>query len=331
MKIGLLYDTPEDYPLVEGPRDKFAEFEPESTIQTLEAAIRYAGHKPFRLGAPHRLLGALPDVDMIWNIAEGYGSRNRESWGPVLAELRHLPCLGSDGLTLSLSLDKHRTKQIAQVLGIPTAPWRVVKTLTQVADIPSDWYPVFIKPRYEGTAKGISAKNCCLSRQEAQQGIQQLLRDYQQDVLVEPYLPGAEYTVALLGYPLQVYPILERALHGPTGLGIHAVASQDPEANQQAITFGTLPARDEQPLEAWSLALCEEMEVRHFARLDFKCNAEGKAHFLEINPLPTFAIDNTFGILAEIEGVSIATFLGSALSRILDTDPTISTQPLRHR
>lgn len=331
MKIGLLYDTPDDYPLVTGPHDRFAEFEPESTIETLESAIRYAGHESLRLGAPHRLLGSYPAVDLIWNIAEGYGSRNRESWGPVLAELRHIPCLGSDGLTLSLSLDKHRSKQIAQALGIPTAPWRVVKALTQLAEIPADWYPVFIKPRYEGTAKGISAKNCCASLQDARACVEQLLCDYQQDVLVEPYLPGAEYTVALLGYPLQVYPVLERALHGPTGIGIHAVSAHDPSADAQAITYGAIPASDEQRLKAWSLGLCEEMEVKHFARLDFKCDAQGRAQFLEINPLPTFAIDNTYAILAEIQGQALTAFLGKALSLILSNDPSILTVHAPHR
>jgi len=331
MKIGILFDTPEDYPLIEGPQDRFAEFEPESTIQTLEDAIRHAGHQPIRLGAPHRLLDTFPAVDLIWNIAEGYGSRNRESWGPVLAELQHIPCLGSDGLTLSLSLDKHRTKQMAQALGIPTAPWKVLKTTEQLAEVPCDWYPVFLKPRYEGTAKGISAQNRCDSPQAALAMMQQLLHNYEQDVLVEPYLPGAEYTVALLGYPLQVYPVLERALHGPTGIGIHAVSAHDPQAEHQAVTHGAIPSGYEELLKQWSVRLCEEMEVRHFARLDFKCDAMGNAQFLEINPLPTFAIDNTFAILAEIEGDTLPRFLGSALHRILEADPSVLKLHLPHR
>jgi D-alanine-D-alanine ligase len=53
--------------------------------------------------------------------------------------------------------------------------------------------------------------------------------------------------------------------------------------------------------------------VRDFARLDFKVGMDGKPYFLEINPLPTFAVDNTFAILAELEGVPYEEFLAGIL------------------
>ena len=44
------------------------------------------------------------------------------------------------------------------------------------------------------------------------------------------------------------------------------------------------------------------LECRDFARVDFRLDAEDHPVFLEINPLPTFAVDGTFAILAELEG-----------------------------
>ncbi len=327
MKIGILFDHPDDYPGTLGPPDRFAEFEPDSTIQIMEEAIRLIGATPLRIGAPRELLAQRPAVDLIWNIAEGYGTRNREAWGPVLAEMRSIPCIGSDALTLSISLDKHRTKQLAQIAGVPTAPWKLLHfpdspALTPDLDpnpalVPASWFPVFAKPRYEGTAKGIGPWSRCTSPMELEALADRLWADYGQDILVEPWLPGAEYTVALIGAPLKVQPVLERALHRPTGIGIHAVAAHDPAADGHAFTHDHIPPDLERRLQEWSLDLCREMEVRHFARLDFKCDADGNPFFLEINPLPTFAGDNIFGILAEIAGQTPSEFLAGYLQGIV--------------
>jgi D-alanine-D-alanine ligase len=312
--IGLLFDSPSDYPDVWGPADRFAEFEPESTIQIMEEAITLMGHTPVRIGAPSAMLGSKPKVDLIWNIAEGYGTRNREAWGPTLAEMWGIPILGSDALTLSMSLDKHFTKVVARSLGIPTSDWIVIDSTSRNSNIPNSWYPVFAKPRYEGTAKGIGPWSICKDADELDVVTHRLMVDYNQSVLIEPLLLGAEFTVALIGTPLRALPVLERALHGPSGIGIHAISAHDQTANAHAFTHDTLDPALEATLQAWSLELCREMDVRHFARLDFKCDQHGNPLFLEINPLPTFAGDNTFGILAEIEGMSTPAFLAKYLS-----------------
>jgi D-alanine-D-alanine ligase-like ATP-grasp enzyme len=126
MRIGICYDLPEEYSHVDGPADRFAEFEPETTIQAMEAAARAAGYRPVRLGGPLKLLKSRPDVDFIWNIAEGYGSRNREGWVPSLCEMYGIPYLGSDAMTLGLSLDKAATKSLARNLGIPTSESMII-------------------------------------------------------------------------------------------------------------------------------------------------------------------------------------------------------------
>ena len=55
-------------------------------------------------------------------------------------------------------------------------------------------------------------------------------------------------------------------------------------------------------------------KARDFARADFKLDAAGRACFLEINPLPTFAPDASFGILAELMGRSLADLLAEVLT-----------------
>ena len=112
LEIGLVFETFETYSRRPGdPVDAHVEFEPESTIEALESAIRSLGHRPRRLGSPQDLLmsiaaGNVGEIDVAFNLAEGMGGRNREAWAPVLLEMAGIPTLGSDALSLSLSLDK---------------------------------------------------------------------------------------------------------------------------------------------------------------------------------------------------------------------------------
>ena len=125
LRFGLVYDLLGTYPRRPGdPDDADAEYEPEATVEVLEAALRLRGDAPLRLGSPHELLaalgkGELPPLDAALSIAEGYGSRNREAWAPILLEMCGVPTLGSDALTLSLTLDKAWCSQRVAAAGVP--------------------------------------------------------------------------------------------------------------------------------------------------------------------------------------------------------------------
>lgn len=395
--MGISFDSVDEYADVEGPADRFAEFEPEATILAMEAAVQFLGCTPVRVGGPRRMLTERPDVDVIWNISEGYGTRNREAWVPVLCEMYGIPCLGSDASTLSMSLDKVLTKHIARQVGIPTADWVVfpadgdfnapngVFSGSSSIDLPSRLdslgignsdastieipsgihksrvdkpdassiemlsrihkpgdgnsdassteisgsdrsgdhlfdsqvskklrsmrWPLFLKPRYEGTGKGISTDSVVRRMHDLMSAVERIQQHYQQDVLVEEHLPGAEFTVALSGSPLRCHPVLERAIDPASGIGIHVLDSGSTPFN---LTHA-LTSELESKLRDWSLALCSAMQVRDFARLDFKLDADGNPYFLEINPLPTFAVDNTYAILAELEDSPYDAFLSEIL------------------
>ena len=379
LRIGISFDRPEEYPEVIGPSDCFAEFEPESTIVAMEDAIRWIGAVPVRVGGPRPLLQHRPDVDLIWNISEGYGSKNREGWVPLICNMYRIPCLGSDAFTLNLSLDKSATKKVAKSLGIQTSSWGVARytvgfdelhlqqitnrVIQKISLYSSDqldpdfgngnheWdqeddeilnssliqadssqiWPLFVKPRYEGTGKGITKSSKVNNELELASEIERQFRLYQQDLIVEIFLNGPEFTVAVAGTPLTCYPVLERGLDAKTGIGMHVMDAihlrdsrfQD-HVKPDVHAIGVDPDRDytlshsltdylEEKIQYWSRLLCDEMRVLDFARLDFKMNDKGQLNFLEINTLPTFAVDNNFAILAELQGISYESFLGGIL------------------
>jgi D-alanine-D-alanine ligase len=329
LRVGIVYDLLGTFPGAPGdPPDADAEYEPEATVEALEAAIRCLGHVPLRLGSPHELLGRagkgeLPPLDVSLNIAEGRGSRNREAWAPVLLEMCGVPALGSDALTLSLSLDKAWCAEKVEAAGVPVPQQVLFRSGEEAKNglLPGP-FPLFVKPRWEGTAKGIGPASRVPDRATLAQRVEALVRDYRQPALVEPFLPGAEYTVTLVGNdPPRALPVLQRALEAESGIGLHALERHPapPGGWRHALPGELKPALEAQLAELSQRAF-RALECRDFARTDFRLDARGRPFFLEINPLPSFAPDGSFGILAELAGRRheelLAEAIGAGLERL---------------
>lgn len=324
LRVGLIYDRFGDTEKPDGaPSDWDAEYEPEETIVALEEALHRLGHEPVRIGNVRTLLPLIAkkalQLDAAVNIAESYGSRNREAHAPVLLELAGIPCIGSDALCLSLTLDKHLTKEIIRANGFATPDWKVIRFADdRLPEFPAPW---FVKPRYEGTAKGISPSSRRDTETALRKEIVRQLEVYHQDVLVEAFVAGSEFTVAVIGGeepadPPTALPILQRAVETKTGIGLHALERYEDPANPfDHIVHPVLDSRLEADLHAQSLGIFDLLECRDFARIDFRVDESGKPWFLEINPLPTFAPDGTFAIIAELAGMDYPAFLAEVLER----------------
>jgi D-alanine-D-alanine ligase len=244
--------------------------------------------------------------------------------------MAEIPCVGSDALTLSLSLDKAWANRWLANLGIPVAPQILIDSREAALDVklPAS-YPLFVKPRWEGTAKGIRPSSRVESREDLAREVERIVSDYDQSALVEAFVPGAEYTVTLIGNdPPRVLPVLQRALERETGIGLHAVEKSrsvdtgdeevvgDPPSEAKRLEYetpGVLTAELEARLAELSVRAFQALDCRDFARIDFRLDRSGEPIFLEINPLPTFAPDGSFGILAELEGCSLNEMLGRCI------------------
>jgi D-alanine-D-alanine ligase len=324
MRIGLLYDTFDRYPWrADDPPDADAEYEPEATVDTLAAAVEHLGHTPVRIGTAADLREALHEgltLDAAINITEGAHSRNREAYVPILLEMAEIPCLGSDALTLSVTLDKAWTKDLVAAAGIPTPPYRVFGGGDEVeaSDLPP--FPLFVKPRYEGTSKGIIPESRVESVSEVREAVHRVTTTYRQDALVEGFVAGGgEFTVAVVGHdPPEALPVLQRGVEPSTGIGVHALEHRGAPSAAEDWEYtlgGTLDDALEEKLHALTLRLFDTLECRDFARADFRVDADGEPWFLEVNPLPTFAPDDTFAIIAELMGRDYVDYLAEIFER----------------
>lgn len=323
LRVGLVYDRFGDAePPPGAPPDWDAEYEPEETVAALEAALVRLGHQPVRIGNVPALWAAMArgplNLDAAVNIAESYGSRNREAHAPVLLELAGVPCLGSDALALSVSLDKALTKTVVRAAGVATPDWRVVRASGDGVDLAC---PLFVKPRYEGTAKGIAPSSRCETPADLAAEIRRQRALYGQDLLVERFVAGAEFTVGVIGTgrEAEALPVMQRATERTTGIGLHALERYEDASEPFAYDVDAVLSPElEAALQHDALAVHRALECRDFSRSDFRVGPDGTVWFIEINPLPTFAPDGTFAILAELAGQTYEAFLSSVLARGLE-------------
>jgi len=324
MRVGILYDLFDDYPWKDGePFDAAAENEPPETLHAIVDAVRLLGHEPEPIGGARKLVAFLENgrsrIDVAVNIAEGAHHRGREGEVPTVLAMYGIPFVGSDALTLSLSLDKAWTKDLAAAAGVRVPDgWTIpVGSAWKQADTPA--FPLFVKPRYEGSAKGIFRDSKVHTAEELTRQIDRMHREYGQDALVEAFIEGSEFTVAIVGHaPPRALPVLQRAVDTESGIGLHVLERPglDTAVDNWALP-GALTPELEAALQRDALAIFRKLECRDFARLDFRVDAEGTLWFLEINPLPTFAPDGTFAIMAELMGQTYPVFLASVLDDAL--------------
>lgn len=120
-----------------------------------------------------------------------------------LLEFLQIPYTGSDVMSSAITMDKMRTKLLWQGAGLPVSPWVLVtrqqmdQGLTEelAQRIAALGMPVFVKPSCEGSSVGISRVN---QPAELAAALNEAFR-HDDEVLVEKFMSGAEYTVAIVG------------------------------------------------------------------------------------------------------------------------------------
>ena len=309
MNIGLAFNLQTD------PADeRQAEFDPPATIQTVTQAIESLGHHVVPLGAAQDILRAperLRGVELVFNIAEGDEGRCREAQLPILLDLFRIPYVGSDALALCVGLDKVMCKRIARAEGLATPTWI---TLDHPAALPSSIpvaFPVIIKPRWEGSGRGVDRGAIVNTREELAARAGWLFDRCPGPLLIEEFIDGGELTVCLIGNdPPIAYPAIQRPLDPVSRLSCHVVKLGE----GRPMTPLTLdPVLDEEARRI-ALTMFRALGCRDMARVDLRVDGAGRAQFLEINPLPSFDPQGSFGLLAEYLGMTYS----DIIKRILD-------------
>ncbi|MBI2436917.1 MAG: D-alanine--D-alanine ligase [Candidatus Magasanikbacteria bacterium] len=214
MHIALIYNIRHAKPNLDDPQYiKEAEFDEPGTIAGISEALERLGHKVYHIEADEDAYEKLKilksRIDLVFNIAEGMHGADREAQIPAMLEMLQIPYTGPKPIGYALALHKAMAKDVMRAYGIPT-PWGIViKRVEQLSADLIHEYPVIAKPLSEGSSKGIRAKNLAHNFEDLREITRGLIEEGGHQVLIEEFLTGREFTVAMIGNPVRVLPIIE--------------------------------------------------------------------------------------------------------------------------
>lgn len=192
-------------------------------------------------------------------------------------EIAGIPYTGSGVLGCALSMDKVRAKRIWRSAALPTPDFMLADECADPEEIVARLgLPVMVKPAREGSSIGISL----VESHEALPDAIALARTHDTTVLLEAFIRGGEYTLAIVdGVAL---PLIK--LETPRRF-------YDYEAKYHATTTrylcpAGLPAAQEADIAAIGLAAFDALDARGWARVDFMLDAAGTPWLIELNAVP---------------------------------------------
>ncbi|MBU4313123.1 MAG: ATP-grasp domain-containing protein [Candidatus Omnitrophica bacterium] len=328
MKIGLTYNLKDEVSPLSIMNNEFnEEFDSRKTIDALSLIFEKYGFKTAMLGARLDMADRLKKekIDFVFNIAEGYYGRNRESFVPSVLEAFNIPYSGSDPLTLGMTLDKIVTKKLLHAAKIPTPAYYVVRKIEDIKDAEDRLeYPVITKPAWEGSSKGVYNSSKALDKHGLKKNIKILFKKYpNQPVLVEEYIKGREITVGVIGneFP-KVMALME--IVNKKHPGEDFFYSLEVKRDWENLVDYESPPRIHNVLETqirrFALMAYREFGCRDVSRIDFRISEYNDPYLLEINPLPGLSPEyGDLAIMARKNKIAyeelVISILNSAFSR----------------
>ncbi len=230
--------------------------------------------------------------DVLVNLCEGFNGRPElESAVAGTFELLGYGFTGSGSRTLALCQDKYRTKTLLADAGLPTAPARLADTPDAGTGL---GFPLMVKPNSEDASLGIYGDSVVRDEAGLRDRISRILETYGQPALVEKFLEGREFNVAVFeNGKVRALPVSEIDYSAlpegvPHVLGYEAKWFEDHPLCIQtpAVCPAPLDGPAGEELQALAVKAFKVMGCRDYARIDFRMDGAGRPFILEVNPNP---------------------------------------------
>lgn len=276
--------------------DFFAEGDSQETIKAIIEAFVSKGHYVLGMESDELLKCPFENFrpDLVFNIAEGLFGDFRESFIPMICEKYNIPYTGSDPLTLSICLNKARAKEILSYYLVPNPTFQIFHPLEEIYLKDFD-FPAIVKPVSEGSSKGIFNDSVVNNVQMAKRKIKENILKYKQPVILEKFLTGAEYTLAIWGNgdDIEVLPIVA-IKYSSLPEGAQPIYSYEakwiwdtPEKPLEIFQCpADLPVLLKERIEDIAKDAYHVLQIRDWCRIDIRLDESGIPNILELNPLP---------------------------------------------
>lgn len=219
----------------------------------------------------------------------------------AVLEALQIPYTGSGVMACALAMDKARTKYLWRGMGLPTAASAVIHAEHwQQSDFSEILQrlggKVMVKPSQEGSSVGMAQ---AINAAELENAVASALR-YDQEVLVEQWLDGPEYTVAIVDN--QPLPVIEvRTPHT-----FYDYAAKYQNNTTEYICPAPIAADQEQLLRVVAKQAFDAVGGQGWGRVDIKQDQHGQPQLLEVNMVPGMTEKSLVPMAAKQQGLNFS-------------------------
>ncbi len=255
------------------------------------------------------LSGYDPGEWVVFNLLEGLGNRpDLEPEAAAILEGLGYRYTGSSPETLALCLDKPGTKGVLESYAIPTPAYQVCHDGSIEVSIP---LPAIVKPVAEDASLGIDDGAVVTTYEQLRKRVGYILDTYREPALVEEFIDGREFNIALWGKGRpECLPLAEIDYSGiaePLRRICSYAAKWEPEGDEYRLTPVICPARVDarlaERIRSVAIAAYEALGCQGYARVDMRVR-DGWPYVLEVNPNPDISPDAGFARAAQAAGCS---------------------------
>lgn len=322
--IAFLYNVRHIYPDPNDARSQLeSDFDDPETIEHMIKHLQNCGYEVLPIEANEqaylKLFENRKKIDMVFNFAEGIYGKDREAQMPAMLEMLQLPYTGSSPLTHALGLHKAKAKEILSQRKLPVLPDQLFRTGKERLKTELK-FPLIIKPVSQGSSAGITNKSVVVDEKDLRKQVEMSIKNFNQMALVEPYLTGREFSVAMIGNPPKILPIIESD-HSVLPTDFTKIDSLEVKwyfEEQSKVEHLICPAKiDDQfrnKLEYICYGVWNALDVKDWCRIDIRCDEENNPYVLEINmPCgllpPEVSTTSYFPLAARAAGIEYETVL----------------------
>jgi D-alanine-D-alanine ligase len=262
---------------------------------SVATALASSGYDPQLVGVDGDLAGLRSrllehEADCAFNLCESLvGDARLESAVPLVLELLNIPFTGSPPEVLAFALRKDRVKQRLEAAGIPTPRGQVLTRPDEPCDLP---FPLIVKPVREDGSAGITHASVVRDAAELAAVVASVVTQFRQPALVEEYVDGREFNVAMLGHPTpRVLPLSEIDFAGLPD-GVPRIVSYDAKWTSGSVDdLGTVPVMHPSlpntvaaRVRRVAAEAFRAVGVRDYGRVDVRLAASGIPYVVDVNP-----------------------------------------------
>ena len=258
---------------------------PYSTIERAASSLESGGHNVRIIeGNMHvidELQNFMPKVvrgerpGMIFNMAYGIQGQSRYTRIPAMLEMLGVPYVGSGPSAHAIALDKVMSKILFLRHHLPTPGFWLFSRPDE--DLGPVRFPVIVKPKMEAISIGLKVVD---NEKDMRAAVTSIIEEFQQQALVEEFIPGREFAVAMLGNgrSLETLPIIEIDLAGDP----NAIQTLDDKMKHPRgkICPANIHGEAADQLRKLAMDAFNALGLFDFSRVDFRMDPNGQLYIL---------------------------------------------------